>query len=327
MRSRLPIWMVFAAALAASAAPTSAEPLSRIGIDYAYYNPVGLLMKDKGWLEQDFAPDKVKIEWVLSAGSNKALEYLNGSSIDFGSSAGSAALLAKINGNPIKAIYVYSKPEWTALVVRKDSPVTKVEELKGKRIAATPGTDPGIFLLRALQAAGLAPGDVKIVTLQHADGKTALERGDVDAWSGLDPFMAQTELEQGSRLFYRNPDFNTYGVLDVREAFAAAHPDAVLRVLGTYEKARHYALDHPDELRAALVKAAKLSDAVAAKELERTDIGNPAIGETQRQVIAAAGGVLKATGIVPESVDVDAVSRALIDPQYVTRVMQKQAAQ
>jgi sulfonate transport system substrate-binding protein len=318
---------VAAAALLLAAPAARAAELQKIGIDYAYYNPVGLLMKDKGWLEQEFAGDKVKIEWVLSAGSNKALEFLNGGSIDFGSSAGSAALLAKANGNPIKAIYIYSKPEWTALVTRKDSSINAVADLKGKRVAATPGTDPGIFLLRALHNAGLKPSDVKIVTLQHADGKTALERGDVDAWSGLDPFMAQTELEQGSRLFFRDASLNTYGFLNVREEFAKQHPEAVLRVLTVYEKTRHYAIEHPDELRAALVKAAKLSDAVAAKELERTDISNPVIGDTQREAIVAAGGVLKESGIVPEQTDVAAVARDLIDPQYITRVAQKQALQ
>src|ERR1700731_4869242 len=61
------------AALAALVAtpPARAETPTKIGIDYAYYNPVGLLMKDKGWLEQEFAGDKVKLEWVLSAGRNK----------------------------------------------------------------------------------------------------------------------------------------------------------------------------------------------------------------------------------------------------------------
>jgi sulfonate transport system substrate-binding protein len=316
---------VIAAALTLGASAARSAELQRIGIDYAYYNPVGLLMKDQGWLEQEFAGDRIKIDWVLSAGSNKALEFLNGGSIEFGSSAGSAALLAKANGNPIKAIYVYSKPEWTALVVRKDSPITSVADLKGKRVAATPGTDPGIFLLRALHNAGLQPGDVKIVTLQHQDGKTALERGDVDAWAGLDPFMAQTELEQGSRLFFRDASLNTYGILNVREAFAKEHPEAVLRVLTVYEKARRYAIEHPAALRAALVKAAKLSDAVAAKELERTDISNPVIGDMQRDAIVAAGGVLKQSGIVPEETDVAAVVRDLIDPQYITRVAQKQA--
>src|SRR5712692_1318784 len=139
--------------LATATAGRAAEP-AKITLDYAYYNPVGLLMKDRGWLEQEFAADKVAIDWVLSLGSNKALEFLNGGSIDLGSTAGSAALLAKANGNPIKAVYIYSKPEWTALVTRSDA-ISQVADLKGKRIAVTRGTDPHIFLLRALHEAGL----------------------------------------------------------------------------------------------------------------------------------------------------------------------------
>ena len=143
--------------------------------------------------------------WVQSAGSNKALEFLNAGSIDFGSTAGSAALVASINGNPIKSIYVYSRPEWTALVTTKDSKIATVADLKGKRVAVTRGTDPHIFLVRALLGAGLTEKDITPVLLQHADGKTALIRGDVDAWAGLDPMMAQAEIEDGARLFFRKP--------------------------------------------------------------------------------------------------------------------------
>ncbi len=139
---------------------------------------------------------------MQSAGSNKALEFLNAGSIDFGSTAGSAALVAKINGNPIKSIYVYSRPEWTALVTGKDSKIASVADLKGKRVAVTRGTDPHIFLVRALLGAGLTDKDITPVLLQHADGKTALIRGDVDAWAGLDPMMAQAEVEDGAKLFY-----------------------------------------------------------------------------------------------------------------------------
>ena len=79
---------------------------------------------------------------------------------------------------------------------------------------------------------------MKLVLLQHPDGRTALERGDVAAWAGLDPMMAAAEVESGARLFYRNAAANTWGVLNVREAFAAENPDLVRRVLVTYERAR-----------------------------------------------------------------------------------------
>jgi sulfonate transport system substrate-binding protein len=162
-----------------------AEALKEIHIDWATYNPVSMILKQKGLLEKEFAKDGIGIVWVQSAGSNKALEFLNAGSIDFGSTAGSAALVAKINGNPIKSIYVFSRPEWTALVTTKDSKIASVADLKGKRVAVTRGTDPHIFLVRALLDAGLSEKDITPVLLQHADGKTALIRGDVDAWAGL----------------------------------------------------------------------------------------------------------------------------------------------
>jgi sulfonate transport system substrate-binding protein len=184
----------------------AADKPSEIRIDWATYNPASMVLKEKGLLEKDFAKDGIGIRWVQSLGSNKALEFLNAGSIDFGSTAGSAALLSKINSNPIKSIYVYSQPEWTALVTRKDTSINKIEDLKGKRVAVTRGTDPHIFLVRALLSVGLSEKDISEVLLQHPDGKTALIRGDVDAWAGLDPMMAQAQVEDGARLFYRNKD-------------------------------------------------------------------------------------------------------------------------
>src|SRR5579872_238871 len=228
---------------------------STINIDWATYNPVSMVLKEKGLLEKEFAKDGIGIRWVQTLGSNKALEFLNAGSIDFGSTAGAAALIGKINGNPIKSIYVYSRPEWTALVTMPNSPIKTVADLKGQRIAVTRGTDPHIFLVRALATAGLTEHDVKLVLLQHPDGRTALERGDVVAWAGLDPMMAAAELQSGAKLFYRNAAANTWGVLNVREAFAADNPELVRRVLATYERARRWSVEHPTELRALMVTA------------------------------------------------------------------------
>jgi sulfonate transport system substrate-binding protein len=149
----------------------AADKPSEIRIDWATYNPVSMVLKEKGLLENEFAKDGIGVRWVQTLGSNKALEFLNAGSIDFGSTAGSAALLAKINGNPIKSIYVYSRPEWTALVTRKDTPITKIEDLKGKRVAVTRGTDPHIFLVRALLSVGMSEKDISEVLLQHPDGR------------------------------------------------------------------------------------------------------------------------------------------------------------
>ena len=301
--------------------PTStlfaADQPKEIRVDWATYNPVSILLKERGWLEKEFAKDGISVRWVQTLGSNKALEFLNARSIDFGSTAGSAALLGKINGDPIKAIYVYSKPEWTALVTRKDTNINSVADLKGKRVAVTRGTDPHIFLVRALQKFGLTEKDIQPVLLQHPDGKTALVRGDVDAWAGLDPMMAQAELQDDARLFYRDADANTYGILNVREEFAKEHPDLVKRVLAVYETARKYALAHPNEVETSFIAATKLPKEVVEKQLrERTDLSNGRIGKAQRETILAAGLALQRAGVIKPDVDVKKALDDLIDEQY-----------
>ncbi|WP_377296272.1 aliphatic sulfonate ABC transporter substrate-binding protein [Rhizobium sp. SGZ-381] len=293
-----------------------AADLSEIRIDWATYNPVSLILKDDRILEKEFEKDGIKVTWVQSAGSNKALEFLNAGSLDFGSTAGAAALIGKINGNPIKSVYVYSRPEWTALVTRKDTGISKVEDLKGKSIAVTRGTDPHIFLVRALADAGLTEKDVSLVLLQHADGRLALKRGDVAAWAGLDPIMASAEIEDGDVLFHRNAANNTWGVLNVREEFATAHPDIVRRVIGAYEQARTEAIKNPAKLKATLVAATKLPDTVIARQLERTDLTQSRIGEPQRKTIEEAGLALQKAGVVKPDVDVKGTVAQLIDASY-----------
>src|ERR687887_1266088 len=243
--------VLFAGALAFALIPvaglSAADNPKEVYVDWATYNPVSMLLKDKGFLEKEFAKDGIKVVWVKTVSSSDALQFLNAGSINFGSTAGSAALVARINGNPIKSVYVYSRPEWTALVTAKDSRISKVEDLKGKKVAMVRGTDPHIFAVRALLAAGLSDKDITpVLVRQHADGGTALTRGDVDAWAGLDPMMAQHEILDGARLFYRNPDANTWGILNAREEFLKDHPDLARRVLTVYEDARKEALANYD---------------------------------------------------------------------------------
>jgi len=97
-------------------------------------------------------------------------------------------------------------------------------------------------------------------------------------------------------------------------------------VLRLYEKARAWALADPDEFRAIVAKATKQSDAVARRTLERNDLRSGRIGETQRLAIVAAGGILKESGIVPADTDIEAVTRALVDPSFVERLTAGQQA-
>jgi sulfonate transport system substrate-binding protein len=297
----------------------AADKPSQIRVDWATYNPVSMVLKEKGSLEKEFAKDGIGILWVQTLGSNKALEFLNAGSIDFGSTAGSAALLGRINGDPIKSIYVYSKPEWTALVTRKDTAINAVADLKGKRVAVTRGTDPHIFLVRALLSAGMTEKDISEVLLQHPDGKTALIRGDVDAWAGLDPMMAQAQVQDGARLFYRNKDANTYGILNASEDFLNKYPELTRRVLAVYDQERKYCLANYDEEKRVFMNVTKLPAPVVDIQLkERTDLTNNRIGPAQRDTILQAGLALQKAGVIAANVDVKKNLDDLVDDRFVS---------
>ena len=295
----------------------------RIGIDYAYYNPPSLVLKQKGWLDEALRKRGTAVDWVLSLGSNKANGYLAAGAVQFGSTAGSAALLARANGSPIKTVFLYSRPEWTALVVPKDSPFKNVADLRGKKVAATRGTDPWFFLLRSLQAAGLQPGDVQLVDLQHPDGRTALERGHVDAWAGLDPHMAASQLDAGSRLLYRNVAFNTWGALNAREDFLTQHPDVAHIVISAYERARKYAAAHVDETAALLSDASHVERKVADLQLrERTTYPGDGIpGGDYHDAIAGVVSLIRADKLAKPDADLDGAVAALIDAKVATTAL------
>ncbi len=291
-----------AAALAAGV-PTLARAASptKLGIDYAYYNPPSLVLRKFGWLEAALKPAGTEVEWVLSLGSNKANQFLSAGAIEFGSTAGSAALLARANGSPIRTVFLYSQPEWTALVVRKDSTIRDRRGLKGKKIAATRGTDPWFFLIRSLRDAGLDLGDIELVDLQHPDGRVALGRGEVDAWAGLDPHMASAQLDDGAKLLYRNRSFNTYGALNVREDLLRSNPQLVNTVLAAYRRAHEYARSHVEETAKILAEEAHIDQRVALLQLrERTAYPSPVPGSGYRDALRGIVPIVQAERLVAD---------------------------
>lgn len=284
-----------------------------LNIDYATYNPLSLIVKDQGWLEEELDGE---VNWVYSAGSNRANEHLRIEAIDVGSTAGSAALLARSSGTEIQTISVLGEAEWTALVVPKHSDIESVADLEGRTVAATHGTDPYFFLAQALEEADLTMEDIKVENVQHNDGYTALENDSVDAWSGLDPVMA--EAENDTEFLYRNTDFNTYSVLNATESFLEESPDVAQVVVDTYERARQWAQEHPEEAAQLLADEAEI-DLEAAKTVieERSGFDvSPVPGEAQAEVLSNLSPTFVSSGVVDDQQSVDEALDTLFAPEF-----------
>jgi len=311
-------------AFAAQGAALADAP-KEIKLDYAYYSPESLVIKKFGWLESEFKADGIPIKWVLSQGSNRALEYLNSGSSDFASTSGISAVVSRANGQPVKTVYIFNTQEASTLLVRKDSPVTSVTQLKGKKVAATKGTDPFFFLLRTLHAHGLSKKDIEIVHLQHPDGRVALEQGQVDAWAGLDPFIAATELEAGSKTIYRNPDFSSYGFLNTTDQFIAKYPDHLQRVINIYERARRWILANQTEAIAIVAEESKQSKEIIARQFTRANFTKAVPDDQHIGSIRAIAPLLVEEEVVRKGTNLTKFIDELVDDSFAKAAVAKLA--
>ena len=166
---------------------------------------------------------------------------------------------------------------------------------------------------------GLNKREVQLVHLQHPDGKTALERGQIDAWAGLDPLMASAQVQSGAKLLYRNIGFNSYSVLSVKESFTQQSPEAIEAVIKAYEQARKWAKANPEKL----ARESKLPLNVAKLQLSRTNFDQNIPSAKQIAALQKSGRILNEEDLVRKGTNVNQVVTQLFKPQYAQKVVSK----
>lgn len=147
--------------------------------------------------------------------------------------AGSSPFAAALSqGVPIEIFWVADNIHHAeALVARQGSQVQSLADLKGKKIGIPYVSTSHFHALVALQAAGIATKDVKVLNLRPPEILAAWERGDIDAAFVWDPVLAK--LKQSGRVLTTSGDIAaqtgkaTFDALAVRSDFAKSH-DAFL---------------------------------------------------------------------------------------------------
>ncbi|MGO1544696.1 MAG: aliphatic sulfonate ABC transporter substrate-binding protein [Gulosibacter sp.] len=306
---------IAASALAGCSSAAAEEELTELNIDYATYNILSLVIKDQGWLEDEL--EGVDVNWIFSAGSNKANEALRAETADIATTGGGPAVQARANGAQIKTILITHASEGFGFVVAGDSEYESVEDLAGSTIAVTRGTDPYFFALQALEQHGLSADDVTLENLQHPDGRAALENGTVDAWSGLDPIMADGEIA-GQRILYTDAALVSPIFLNANESFIEQHPDTVQLVIDAYEQAREWVAANPEDALQIYMDEAGLEAEVAELALSRFDFSVNPVPELEElaPTLETIGGFMVEGGDVASEEDFNDALETIFDPQF-----------
>jgi sulfonate transport system substrate-binding protein len=184
-------------ALAGVGASYGQDKVVRIG--FQKYGKL-VLLKSKGTLEEKLKARGYKVVWTEFPSGPPLLEALNVGAIDFGNTGEAPPIFAQAAGAPIQYVaYEPPAPKGEAILVAKDSKLTSVADLKGKKVALNKGSNVHYLLVKALEKAGVKYSEVEPVFLAPADARAAFERGAVDAWVIWDPFQAAAEAATGAR--------------------------------------------------------------------------------------------------------------------------------
>jgi sulfonate transport system substrate-binding protein len=190
------------AALAGAALPAWAkyEP-DQFRIGYQKAASTLVLLKARGSLEKRLAPLGLKVTWTEFPAGPQLLEGLNVGAIDFGYVGEAPPVFAQAAGADfVYTAYEIPTPHAEGVVVARKSPIQRVADLKGKKVAFNRGSDVHWFIVALLRKHGLDLGDIQPVYLAPADARAALERGSIDAWAIWDPFLAAVKAQGNARL-------------------------------------------------------------------------------------------------------------------------------
>ena len=198
-----------------------------------------------------------KIEWVLLPAAAPLLEALSAGAIDVGGVGGAPFAFAIGNGAPIKAIVASrlreAAPEVgksSAIIVRKDSTLRAVADLRGRKLATIRGSSGHDVALRLLERAKVDPKSVDFVFLNNDDAKAALAAGHIDAWSTWGPYVGIAVEENGDRVLANASALVTKGQIAgfevASEAAIRDKSDLLRDFLGRIVKARAWVLKNPE---------------------------------------------------------------------------------
>jgi len=293
-------------ALGLTTAPL-AHAAEQLRIGYQKSSTLISLLKRQGTLEQALADQGVSISWHEFPSGQPLLESLNVGNIDLSADvADTVPVFAQAAGADLAYFAQEApSPHAQAIVVREDSSITTLADLKGKKVAVTKAAGVHYLLIAALAKAGLKFSDIEPAYLTPADGRAAFENRKVDAWVTWEPFLSGAQQQLPTRILADGEGLADYQRYYLTSAtFARNHPQVLQIVFAELVKTGDWLRANPREgaevlgplwgnLDPAIVEEANAKRSYQVRLVEPDSL-------VEQQKIADA---FLAAGLLPEAVD------------------------
>ena len=308
IRKRLLAGLLATSVLLLNTATASAEVAENtLRIGYQKYGTL-ILLKARGTLEPQLAAQDFDVKWNEFPAGPQLLEGLNVGSVDFGTTGETPPIFAQAAGADL--VYVANEPpapKGEAILVKADSPIQTVADLKGKKVALNKGSNVHYLLVRALEEANLSIRDIKPVYIKPGDARTAFDRGDVDAWVIWDPYQADAEIAGARSLRDGEGLVDNHQIYLASRPFVERYPGIVNEVIESLAELDAWAEDHPQEVVDILHKETGISKDSLRLAVDRYAYGatriTPRIGEAQQTI----ADVFYELNLIPREINIDSV--------------------
>ncbi|MCY7945299.1 aliphatic sulfonate ABC transporter substrate-binding protein [Bacillus atrophaeus] len=241
-----------------------------------------LIAKEKGWFEEAFEKEGIKVKWTEFQSGPPQFEGLAADKLDFSQVGNSPVISGQAAGISFKEIGLSQDGlKANGILVKKDSGIHNLKDLKGKKIAVAKGSSGFDFLYKALDQEGLSADDVNIIQLQPDEATSAFENGAVDAWSIWEPYLSIETLKHEAKIIANGESTDLYspGFTLVRTKFADEYPDEVVRFLKVYDKAVAWQKKHREEAADLYADIKNLDKEVVKNVLNNTEPLNEVIND------------------------------------------------
>jgi sulfonate transport system substrate-binding protein len=253
-----------------------------------------------------------RIQWSEFTSGPPLLEALNAGAVDLGAVGDTPPIFAAAAGSRIVLVgATYASPKGSAILVPKDSPITDLAGLKGRKVAVAKGSSANAHLLNALTKVHLTFHDITPVYLQPADALAALSNGSIDAWAIWDPYTALAQERTGARVLVDGTGGLLSGLGFQVAAPAALTDPAKAAAIGDYlnrlARARQWTHDHPDAWASAWAKVAGIPVSVATVSVRRADQHAVPIDDALIRSEQATADAFADAGLIPRRLDISTI--------------------
>ena len=217
--------------------------------------------------------------------SADAADALAKGRVDFSANSIDHAITLGLRGAQLKMVASFTDLPTVSLVIRRDlrSQIRSLRDLKGRRVGITSvGSGRHVLLMSILKSAGLAAGDVNVVTVGVGDSLiAAMKNDDIDAAITTDPMTIQLLLNGEASLLLDMVTYEeTQGVfrggyqftgLLTREDVILRQPEIVQKIVDVMVRANRYIATHSAAEIAAALPAEIVGDRyIYIKSLEHS---------------------------------------------------------